>query len=98
METQYTGKLDISRLSPTRGDPQPVISITLHDDASGVVVLEIQFTPEMLGMALTGRTHIPCTFQLYGVSAVGKQRETKTEDIEQDSTIAQQEESDNPKK
>ncbi len=76
MKTPMSGKITISHYHGYREG----ITITIHDEKSGVAFLEIDLTAEALGNSLTGSSRQPCTFELRAAN-VGKVREHKTETI-----------------
>lgn len=71
------GKISIGRYTSNKAPD--ICWITISDEVSGTQFLEIQLTPENLGLALTGLSSLDCQFDLRGSERVGKQREQKTE-------------------
>ncbi len=65
------GKLTISRRSDDR------IFIQIRDEASRNKFLEVEVSPEMLAMALTGLSEVECSFGVCGLDVVGMQRQTE---------------------
>jgi len=73
------GKISIGRY--TSNQRSDMISIGITDEISGTPFLEVEITPEILGLALTGLGHLDCAFTLHNIERVGKQREQKTETL-----------------
>ena len=75
-EIHVPGKITISRMSSTHGDPWIAISIT--DARSGCLLTEVKMTPHNFGEALGGLGFVPCEFDFWPNAPIGKIREVKT--------------------
>lgn len=66
------GKLTISRRSDDR------IFIQIRDEASRNKFVEVEVTPELFGMAVTGLGEVDCSFEVSGLGVVGMQKQTES--------------------
>lgn len=76
---ELPGKITISRIQSNRRDD--MIAIKLVDESSGCRVIEIEMTPEVFSLAITGLSFLRCQFHLYQEAPVGKVREVKQEPV-----------------
>lgn len=79
---EFTGNISISRTTSNK-DPD-YIHIRLIDEASGMVVTDIEMSVEAFGYAVTGMSMQECNFELIDVrhaDKVGKTREIKSEPV-----------------
>lgn len=74
------GKITISRWTSNK-EPCHGVRITVEDATSKVEFLEVSLTMEQFALAVTGIGCVPCAIDLRGIENVGKQRETKTEQV-----------------
>jgi len=65
------GKLTISRRSDDR------IYIQIRDEASRNKFVEVEVTPELFGLAVTGLAEVGCRFGVSGLEVVGMQKQTE---------------------
>ena len=73
-ESTLNGKININRVSGTNGN---YIVIELIDAKSGVQFCSVKMGFSELGSAITGQSHMPCSFELRSVDLVGKTHEHK---------------------
>lgn len=65
------GKLTISRRSDDR------IYIQIRDEASLNRFVEVELTPKLFGLAVTGMAEVDCRFGVSGLDVVGLQKQTE---------------------
>jgi len=76
VKKKLTGKLDITR---PMGSGENIISMRLHDDATGLIVWELDISAEDFAMGITGLSSRPVTFALFAAEFAGGRREHKEE-------------------
>jgi len=76
VKKKLTGKLDITR---PMGSGENIISMRLHDDATGLIVWELDISAEDFAMGITGLSSRPVTFCLFATELAGGRREHKEE-------------------
>lgn len=74
-------KMTISRWRSFGGPIETGITLSIQDESSGITYLEIELTPEQLGLVLTGETYMPVKAKLRGLEFIGMAPERKTETI-----------------
>lgn len=72
------GNITISRV---QGGSDDYINIQIEDEVSRTRFLEVQLTPETLGLALTGLAAQDCEFKTRNLERVGLKRQTKQVEI-----------------
>lgn len=73
---QLTGKIIVSNVTSNKGDH---VSIRIEDNASGIIVAELEMSHEQFGKMLASSTNADCQIDYYPSDNIGKRLEVKRE-------------------